>query len=251
MDDDIAVEARELGEESADLVEVLDEQVRCCDEDSGCSPPLLVEVRTEHDDHHELATNFGQEPLGLAEFVVPSVEVEWLVDFLSDSMEHETLNSQDDDRRNVANRVVDAFGDSVLCFAELTVLSDEDPVEAHGDEHANYHHGGDDVSGRRAEVDEHTVAHHEFDHRIDDLEGVSREAVERLGTLFDLVDGIARVMADMPRHRQGQNPLEEMLPVVTFHEERARSLDDSSRSMQRPEYEREPETDCQEDFERL
>ena len=129
----LAVSAREREEEFAQLLKILDQEKDAPDEYAFPGATMLPEVRAQYRDRHHRTAHACEEPFVLAKLCTPFIEGERFLDLMHERGEHDSLDPQDNDGRDVTDRVKNAFRDVILGVVDVAVISSKDPIEPGSD----------------------------------------------------------------------------------------------------------------------
>ena len=236
--DGITVEVSESIEYIVDPIRITVECIERPDEYRFATSECGESIETEDEERGRTTRDACHEPFPFIEFGRMDEQFEWTADTLRDVTFEEGFGAEDDDSRDIADAIVDLRRYFVFGGIEFPVFRDDGAVEAYDDA---------DRDDRREENDEESVEAEqgECDDGTDeaycclyDLKSVFGKIKQRPRSLFDLVNGIARMMIRMPCHREREGATEEILFVIRPNEEGISRLDDACRTMEHPKGDR-------------
>lgn len=233
--DGIAVEVGEGVEDIVDALRVAVERIHGADEYRFAT--LYREDGEECEDEKRggATRDTRHEPFPFIEFGGTDEELKWTEYALSDVCFEQGFDAEDDDGRYIADAVIDLRGDLVFEATEFAVLRDDGTVESHDDAYRDDGRKENDEDGIPTEEGKCDDRADEAYPCLDNLESVFGKIEERAGSLFDFVDGVTGMVIRMPRHRECEGAIEEVLFVIRPNEKGVFRLDDARRSVEHPE----------------
>src|SRR5262249_54079820 len=143
--ENVAVHARKLKEQVANLLKIFDQKIDTPDQNPLGRPDVLPEVHAQHDNSHRRAAYVSCKPLQFVQALVILEESEWLRDFVHNCAENEVFDSENDDGGDIADRIKYALRDVVLGPIQLAVLTKHNPIKPYRYPGRNKNHAQHDV----------------------------------------------------------------------------------------------------------